>query len=168
MSIEKENRLRYESNVNIYKCYTCKFGHLPSQFRKLHRENQIEIIHIIIFRINKNSYRVREKWHTMSSSWRQTGSEAQPKRRTRTLSMVSLMIASTSCFFVSTVNRLLNSLQFQILGFVCYIVIFFRPKITYKKYYSIIFYYVEEKLINKQLIFLGFFFFSFHHPIPRM
>ena len=147
MSIEKENCWRYESNVkildinlnfigiNIYKCYTSKFGYLPSRFRKLHREKQIEFIHFIIFRINKNSERERERWHTTSSSWRQTGSEARPKRGTRTLSMVSLMIASTSCFFVSTVNRkllILSTSRFLgssvILSF-----FFFRQKITYKK-----------------------------------
>ena len=73
MSIEKENCWRYESNVkildinlnfigiNIYKCYTCKFGYLPSRFRKLHWEEQIEFIHFIIFRINKNSKRERER-----------------------------------------------------------------------------------------------------------
>ena len=73
MSIEKENCWRYESNVkildinlnfigiDIYKCYTCKFGHLPSRFRKLHREKQIEFIHFIIYRINKNSQRERER-----------------------------------------------------------------------------------------------------------
>ena len=63
MSIEEENCWRYESNVkilyinlnfigiNIYKCYTCKFRHLPSRFRKLYRENQIEFLHFKISRI---------------------------------------------------------------------------------------------------------------------
>ena len=95
MSIEEENCWRYESNVkldinlnfieiNIYKCYTCKFGHLTRWFRKLCRQKQIKFTSFKISRtIKTQKEREEGQWHTTSSSWRQMGSEAWPKQSMR-------------------------------------------------------------------------------------
>ena len=152
MSIEKENCWRYESNVkildinlnfigiDIYKCYTCKFGHLPSRFRKLHREKQIEFIHFIIYRINKNSDREREREREREVAYNVVKLKANRIRSMAEAEDKDLVDGvSDDC-----VHRLFlcqhrqwvttHSPHFQILGLICYVVIsILRPKIIYKK-----------------------------------
>ena len=64
--------------------------------------NGIEIVTRLINLDHKHKIQQKggEKDITISSSWRQTWSEDRPKRRTRTLSRVSLIMESTSVFFV--------------------------------------------------------------------
>ena len=121
MSIEEENWWRYESNVkildinlnfieiNIYKCYTCKFGHLTSWFRKLCRQKQIEFTCFKISRTIKTQ-KERERGGRVTYNvikleadgiWSAAKAEHE---KSRTLSMVSLMIASTSCLWLSDGN----------------------------------------------------------------
>ena len=120
MSIEEENCWRYESNVkildinlnfieiNIYKCYTCKFGHLTRWFRKLCRQKQIEFTSFKISRTIKTQ-KERERResgiqrHQVGGRGIWSAAKAEHEK-SRTLSMVSLMIASTSCLWLSDGN----------------------------------------------------------------
>lgn len=118
--VEEENSGRNQSNVevldvdlhvlriDIHERDRRELGHLPRRFRELHRKKTHRANQPKLLRPPQPSDRTereRGKAHirrggklTMSSSWRQTASEARPKRRTRTLSTVSLTAESTSRF----------------------------------------------------------------------
>lgn len=114
MSVEEEDGWREQSDVevvdvnlnlvriNVHQSYCTELRDISRRFLELQKNYEIRV-----FGWRKRERRRRRRYQrTMSSRRRQFSSERRPNRRTRTLSMVLLMIRSISSFFVSVGSRI--------------------------------------------------------------